>query len=79
MINAEIWLADWFQHREPLITLSPEANYFVAGAIDSFGVIELIEEIEQTFSVKFTQEEFQDPRFVSIQGLAELIEGLKIQ
>jgi D-alanine--poly(phosphoribitol) ligase subunit 2 len=78
MVNAEIWLTDWFHHREPLIRLAPETNFFVAGAIDSFGVIELIEEVEQTFSVKFTQEEFQDPRFVSIQGLANLLDSKKI-
>lgn len=74
MNNYQAWLTEWFHHREPLITLAPETNFFVAGAIDSFGVIELIEEVEQIFSVKFTQEEFQDPRFVSIRGLAELLE-----
>lgn len=79
MNNYQAWLTEWFHSREPLITLTPEANFFVVGAIDSFGVIELIEEIEETYSVKFTQEEFQDPRFVSIQGLAELLEEKKIQ
>lgn len=78
MNNYQTWLTEWFHSREPHITLTPETNFFVAGAIDSFGVIELIEEVEHTFSVKFTQEEFQDPRFVSIQGLAELLEGKKI-
>jgi acyl carrier protein len=74
----QTWLVEWFRHREPLITLAPEANFFVAGAIDSFGVIELIEEVEDAFAVKFTQEEFQDPRFISIQGVAELLERKKV-
>jgi len=69
----EEWLTAWFDRRSPLVELTPETNFFTADAIDSFGVIELIEEIEEQFSVTFVQEDFQDPRFVTIQGLAELI------
>lgn len=74
MNNYQVWLTDWFAHREPHIILAPEDNYFVAGAIDSLGVIELIEEMEQAFLVHFTQDDFQDERFVSIKGLMELLE-----
>lgn len=73
MDKFEIWLADWFVHHAPHITLAPEDNIFVVGAIDSLGVIELIEDMEQTFSVRFSQDDFQDPRFVNIGGLAEML------
>lgn len=73
MINAETWLTDWFTRQAPHIALSPEGNFFSAGAIDSLGVIELIEDMEQAFSVRFSQDDFQDPRFVSIGGLAEML------
>lgn len=75
MVNAEIWLVDWFAQRVPNSNLAPEQNYFAAGAIDSLGIIELIEDMEQTFSVHFSQNDFQDERFVSIRGLSEILEG----
>lgn len=67
------WLATWFANREPNIKLNPDDNYFSAGVIDSLGVIELIEEMEEAFLVKFTQDDFQDERFISINGLVEMI------
>lgn len=73
MVKIESWLSDWFAHRTPQITLAPTDNYFESGAIDSLGVIELIEEMELTFSVQFSQDDFQDQRFLSVGGLVEMI------
>ena len=73
MKEYQTWLVDWFAHRAPNITLEPEDNYFTAGAIDSLGVIELIEDVEQTFSVRFSQDDFQDQRFTNIRRLAEML------
>lgn len=73
MKEYQTWLVDWFARRAPNSTLEPEDNYFTAGAIDSFGVIELIEDVEQTFSVRFTQDDFQDQRFTNIRGLAAML------
>jgi acyl carrier protein len=67
------WLLDWFQQRSPHVRLGPDDNYFSAGAIDSLGVIELIEDMERGFSVRFTQDDFQDRRFSSVAGLASLL------
>ena len=69
------WILDWFSRRAPQIALAPEDNYFNAGAIDSFGVIELIEDMEQAFSVRFTEDDFQDRRFSSVAGLSDLLAG----
>jgi len=68
------WLHDWFHARQPALVLQPEDNYFEAGAIDSLGVIELIEDVEQAFALRFSAEDFQDRRFSSIAGLASLLE-----
>lgn len=73
MTDHTTWLFDWFRARAPQVTLAAEDNYFSAGAIDSFGVIELIEDMEQAFSVRFTQDDFQDRRFSSVAGLAALL------
>lgn len=67
------WLQDWFAQRAPALNLTLDENYFNAGAIDSLGVIELVEDVETAFSLSFTPEDFQDRRFTSIAGLAELL------
>jgi acyl carrier protein len=66
----ELWLDHWFAKRGA--TLDREENYFDAGAIDSFGVIELIEAIEEHFAIQFGERDFQDRRFSTIAGLAEI-------
>ncbi len=73
MADYSAWLFDWFRQRAPHIALAPDDNYFNAGAIDSFGVIELIEDLEQAFTVRFSQDDFQDRRFSSVAGLAALL------
>ena len=36
-------------------------------------VVEFVTEIEQQFAIQFSDRDLQDPRFVTIGGLAELI------
>jgi acyl carrier protein len=73
MADYRTWLIDWFKQRQPELTLADEDNYFEAGAIDSLGVIELIEDIENAFQLRFSAEDFQDRRFPSIAGLVQLL------
>ena len=71
------WLCDWFSSRgklkgdtaaEPL-----HVDYFEAGLLTSLEVIEFVSEIEERFGVSFSEQDFHDPRFVTIAGLAELV------
>lgn len=71
--DASAWLERWFAKRSPHITLQDDDNFFEREAIDSFGVIELIEDAEQHFNVRFTERDFQDRRFSTICGLSEII------
>lgn len=71
--SAEEWLQGWFRKQAPDIYLELEQNYFELGAIDSFRAIELIEDIETHFSIRFTEQDFQDRRFGTIKGLAKII------
>jgi acyl carrier protein len=73
----EAWLQDWFASRGAKV--ARDQNYFDANAIDSFGVIEMIEEIEDHFKVKFRQHDFQDRRFATVAGLAEIINERLLQ
>ncbi len=79
MDEIQNWLASWFKEKkgatdcEDLYT----CNYFQAGYIDSFGVVELIMDIESNFKIRFSQDHFQDRRFSSIKGLADIIRELQ--
>ena len=69
----QLWLVNWFENKEAPVKLSLNSNFFNEGAIDSFGLIILIEEIEKEFNIKFSKEELQDPRFATIEGLSEIL------
>lgn len=73
------WLETWFAGRgeiPPTDDLA-NANYFELGLIDSFGIFELIEAVESNYEIRFTQEHFEQRRFATIQGLAEIITELE--
>jgi D-alanine--poly(phosphoribitol) ligase subunit 2 len=75
------WLVEWFSQRGnvPGDSLEEQCklNFFEAGLIDSFGVIELIMAVEEQFGVKFDELHFQDRRFATIEGLSEIISEIK--
>lgn len=71
--EAQAWLARWFEAKAPERRLAPDENFFDAGVIDSFDVIVLIEEIETTFACRFGEADFQDRRFVTLAGLADIV------
>lgn len=53
--------------------LTDDENFFESGHIDSLEAINLVERIEVEFDIRFDNREFQDRRFVTIAGLAEII------
>ncbi len=67
------WLLDWFAARGEPCALKAEENYYDKGVIDSFSVIELIEDVETRFGIRFCNSDFRDKRFPTVAGLAELI------
>jgi D-alanine--poly(phosphoribitol) ligase subunit 2 len=81
MTDLTEWLLDWFAKRGQVPGATREeqlaVNYFQAGLIDSFGVIELIADVESQFCIRFTEHHFQDRRFPTIGGLAMLVNELR--
>ncbi|MDX6769810.1 MAG: acyl carrier protein [Elusimicrobiota bacterium] len=71
----------WFEARGtvPGATLSEKlaTDYFAAGLLDSLGVVELVAHLEQTYGVRFEDRHFQQRRFSTIGGLAEIVAELK--
>ena len=70
------WLCDWFLSRKKIKGDARQhihVDYFEAALLTSLEVIEFVSEIEERFGVSFSEEDFHDPRFVTIAGLAELV------
>lgn len=69
------WLVEWFaQHgRLKRRVDSTVENFLEKGWLDSFGIIELLTDVESQFGVRFNEDYFLDPRFPTVDGLAEII------
>lgn len=53
--------------------LNHHIELFDRGYLDSLGIVSLTAQIEQTFGVALTEEDYFDPRFTTIAGLAAII------
>ena len=77
MGDVKSWVIEWFAKntglREEEIEGKAQENYFEKGWIDSFKFISLISEIEETFSISFSNDEFQATSFATIEGLVRTI------
>lgn len=69
------WVLRWFKARGA-VEARLRTDYFEAGLIDSLAVVTLVTDIESAFSVRFEDRHYQDPRFSTIGGLAEIIAEL---
>ena len=45
------------------------------GTLDSFGIIELVEHIEEKFEIKITDEEFAGENFGNINAMVDFVEN----
>lgn len=75
------WLIEWFCNHSSLSAAELEAaskeDYLKKGIIDSFSFVMLISDIDDEYDIAFTNEDFLDPRFPSIDGLTEMIQERK--
>ena len=74
-MSEEKWLIGWFKKRNEGVTIAPDTNYIDDGLVDSFGIIELIEEIEGYYKIKFNESIFEDNNIFTIKGLAKIIKN----
>lgn len=54
---------------------SLDSNYFDKGWIDSFGFILFISNIEEKYCISFSNEDFQNREFATLNGLSLIIVG----
>lgn len=75
------WLIDWFAKHSSLDAEGIEAvskdNYMEKGIIDSFSFVMLLSDVDDEYGISFTNEDFLNPDFMNIDGLAKLIEERK--
>ncbi|MDA0979576.1 MAG: acyl carrier protein [Proteobacteria bacterium] len=55
------WITQWLAARRPgdAIALDPDTDLYKTGLLDSLGIIELIESLEDVYGFQFTEEEMQ--------------------
>lgn len=73
--NVKGWLMLWLSLRSGIQDFSTSESYIDQGLIDSLGLIELIEEVEKRYEIRFNARTFQDRRFVTVDGLSTIIEA----
>jgi len=71
------WIMSWFEKNADLsreeIEKNLSSNYLSKGWIDSFKFISFISDIEKKFEISFSNDEFQNRMFATIDGLTEII------
>lgn len=71
------WVVCWFEKNTMIkkneIVSNLQQNYFDNNLIDSFRFISFIMDIEQHFNINFSNDEFQNREFSTINGISEII------
>lgn len=75
------WLINWFQQHSTLdvegLKAVSSANYMEQGIIDSFSFVMLLSDIDDEYGISFSNDDFLNPEFMKIDGLAKIIEERK--
>jgi acyl carrier protein len=50
-----------------------DVHVFEAGYLDSLGVVRVIDHLESSFGIEFTDEELFDQRFTTIDGISDIV------
>jgi len=78
MTGPESWILKWFQDNanvlENEINKDRDENYFMKGWIDSLKFISFISDIENKFNISFSNDEFQNRKFATINGIIQILE-----
>ena len=56
-------------------SVARDADLFEEGILDSFGLVDLVTYLEQETGLSITDDDMNDPRFVSVSGMAAVLAG----
>lgn len=78
MMDSMSWIVKWFSNNTNLteneIIANLDENYLTKCWIDSLKFISFISDIENEFKIVFSNDEFQNRKFATINGLVQIIE-----
>lgn len=64
-----------FQEEITKEDIDGEANLIELGVVDSFGLIEMVSQLEKTFSITFDDEDLLSSDLICLNGIVRLIES----
>lgn len=77
-MDVKKWLISWFLKNtnadEEEIKKNFSEDYISIGWIDSLKFIEFIDACEKEFNIRFSNDEFQNREFATINGITKIIE-----
>jgi acyl carrier protein len=77
-MNLKSWIIQWFLDNSNLsgkeIEENLDENYLIKGWIDSLKFISFINDVENEFQISFSNDEFQNRKFATVNGLTKIIE-----
>ena len=78
MSELENWIIKWFEENTDAekneIVKNLDENYFLKSWMDSLKFISFISDIEEKFNITFSNNEFQNRSFATINGISKIIE-----
>lgn len=78
-MNIKTWIIDWFVRntavKQDEILKNLHEDYFSKGWIDSLKFISFITDLEDKFNIVFSNDEFQNRTFATINGLTQIMEN----
>lgn len=78
LTDIERWIYEYFTAQSKVeVPNAPELldqNYFDYELLDSFGIVQLVAGIEEEFGIRLERSHFQDQRFCTIRGLAQIVD-----
>jgi acyl carrier protein len=77
-MDIQSWVVSWFSKNTDVskeeVVENISQNYFEMGWIDSLQFISFISDIEREFGIHFSNDEFHDRSFATVQGIVGIIE-----
>jgi acyl carrier protein len=72
-----IWLKKWFHNKTGYQIDTNNSDFFVSGILDSFKTLELIADIEKYLEIILSDENLNDERFSTLNGLSSILFEVK--
>ena len=73
-MNCKVEVFQYIKEKYNMQDLKEDSALFTSGAIDSFGIIELISELENKYKIHLNDEDLSKGNFETVEAIANLID-----